>query len=411
MDFDDTPEEALWRTSVRDFIGAHGDELPGGYERYVDREEKVVQRKRWQRLLYEAGFVGVTWPREYGGRDGTPMQQAIVTQELAKVGAATLINGIGLGMAGPTLIAHGSEAQKRRHLLPLLRADEIWCQLFSEPAAGSDLAGVTMRAIRDGDGWRVRGQKVWTSGAHYADFGILVARTDPTLPKHAGLSYFIVDMHVPGVTVRPLRQMSGDAAFNEVFFDDSPIPMENLVGEVNGGWRVAITTLMNERLMIGGGGADLGIGVEELLKHAAPHLSDLTPERRALVRQELGQCYIEALACRLSGYRRLTGLSHGQIPGPEASAGKLAGVALARQIADLGVRLLGDDALFAGDARGDRHWQYVMSSSPGLAIAGGTNEILKNIIGERVLGLPAEPRLDKGVPFDATARQRVEAAR
>ena len=410
MDFEDTPEEAGWRATVRSFLAANRDTVAGGYDRYVDRDDKLQARKRWQRALYEGGFVGVTWPTEYGGRGGSPMQQAIVNQELAKVGSATLINGIGLGMAGPTLIAHGSEAQKTRYLQPLLRADEIWCQLFSEPAAGSDLAALQTRAVPDGDGWRVRGQKVWTSGAHYADFGILVARTDPSLPKHAGLSYFVVDMHAPGVTVRPLRQMSGDAAFNEVFFDDVPIPRENLVGEVNGGWRVAITTLMNERMAIGGGGADLGIGIEQLLAHTKRHLVEIDAERRVLVRQALGQAYIEALATRLTGYRRLTLLSRGGVPGPEASAGKLTAVALARRIADLGIRLLDDDALFGASRDGDNRWQYLMTSLPGLAIAGGSNEILKNIIGERVLGLAGEPRPDKGIPFAEAAGARPVAA-
>src|SRR2546421_4560582 len=242
-----------------------------------------------------------------------------------------VINGIGIGMAGPTIIAHGTEEQKHRYLRPLLRADEIWCQLFSEPAAGSDLAALQTRALRDGDGgWRIRGQKVWTSGAHYSDYGILVARTDPSKPKHAGITYFIVDMHAAGITVRPLRQMSGDAAFNEVFFDDAPVPAVNLLGEVDGGWRVAITTLMNERLAIGGGGSELGIGIDELLRHAAARLPAMPPERQVLARQEIGRAYVEALASRLAGYRRLTALSRGTIPGPEASVGKLAGVALAR---------------------------------------------------------------------------------
>ncbi|HEV3125442.1 MAG TPA: acyl-CoA dehydrogenase family protein [Candidatus Dormibacteraeota bacterium] len=410
MDFDDTPEEAAWRARVRDFLTSHRDQIASGYDRYVDTDEKLNARKAWQRILHEAGFVGVTWPREYGGQGGSPMQQAIVTQELGRVGSATLINGIGLGMAGPTIIAHGTEEQKQRYLLPLLRADEVWCQLFSEPGAGSDLAALTTRATPDGEGWRIRGQKVWTSGAHYAHFGILVARTDASLPKHGGLSYFILDMHAPGVTVRPLRQMSGDSAFNEVFFDDAPVPRENLLGELNGGWRVAITTLMNERMAIGGGGGDLGIGIEELLRHAAPRLAAMEPARRALLRQELGQCYVEALAARLTGYRRLTQLSRGGIPGPEAAAGKLTGVALARRIADVGVRLLGDDAVFGADPAGETRWQYLMASMPGLAIAGGTNEILKNIIGERVLGLPSEPRPDKGIPFSPDVARTAQPA-
>jgi alkylation response protein AidB-like acyl-CoA dehydrogenase len=405
MDFDDTPDEAAWRSRVRGFLDEHADAVVRGRDRHTDAAG-AAPRQRWQAVLYDAGLVGVTWPVEYGGGGGTPMQQVIVNQELSRAGSAPLVNGIGLGMCGPTILAHGTEEQKQRYIRPLLRADEIWCQLFSEPAAGSDLAGLQTRAIRDGDGWLIRGQKVWTSAAQYSKFGLLIARTDPSLPKHAGLTMFLIDMEQPGVTIRPLRQMTGDAHFNEVFFDDARVPAENLIGEVDGGWRVAITTLMNERLAIGGGGADMGVSVETLTRFAAKRLESLPADEQALVREKLGRAHVLAMAQRYTGYRRLTALSQGRMPGPEASVGKLSLVALGQLTAEIGMSLLGDDAAFAADAGGDDRWQYSMTMWPGLAIAGGTNEILRNIVGERVLGLPGEPRPDKGVPAAATTGAR-----
>jgi alkylation response protein AidB-like acyl-CoA dehydrogenase len=242
---------------------------------------------------------------------------------------------------------------------------------------------------------------LWTSAAQYSRFGLLIARTDPSLPKHAGLTMFLIDMEQPGVTIRPLRQMTGDAHFNEVFFDDARVPAEMLVGEVDGGWRVAITTLMNERLAIGGGGADLGSSIETLTRFAARRLPELPAEQQTLIREQLGRAVVLSMAQRYTGYRRLTALSQGRLPGPEASVGKLSLVALGQLTAEIGMRLLGDDAAFGADASGDDRWQYSMTMFPGLAIAGGTNEILRNIVGERVLGLPGEPRPDKGAPAAA----------
>ena len=405
MDFDDTPEEAAWRGRVRGFLEEHTDAVVRGRDRHTDAAG-AAPRQHWQATLYDAGYVGITWPVEYGGQGGTPMQQVIVNQELSRAGSAPLVNGIGLGMCGPTIIAHGTEDQKQRYIRPLLRGDEIWCQLFSEPAAGSDLAGLQTRAVRDGDGWLIRGQKVWTSAAQYSKYGLLIARTDPSLPKHAGLTMFLVDMEQPGVTVRPLRQMTGDAHFNEVFFDDARVPIENLLGEVDGGWRVAITTLMNERLAIGGGGADMGVSVETLTRFAARRLDSLPADEQALVREKLGRAHVLAMAQRYTGYRRLTALSQGRMPGPEASVGKLSLVTLGQLTAEIGMSLLGDDAAFGADAGGDDRWQYSMAMWPGLAIAGGTNEILRNIVGERVLGLPGEPRPDKGVSAATTTGAR-----
>jgi alkylation response protein AidB-like acyl-CoA dehydrogenase len=397
VDFDDTAEEAEYRAGVRRTLEEHAAELLhlGAGEEAVDAANAEAELRRTQRVLFEAGLVGVTWPREYGGQGGTLVQQAIVQQELARAGVPTLINHIGLGMCGPTVVAHGSDEQKQRYLTRLLRADDVWCQLFSEPASGSDLAALRTTAVRDGEDWVVNGQKVWTTLAHVADRGILLARTDPGRPKHAGLTMFVVDVHAPGVTVRPLRQMIGSPGFNEVFFDDVRIPDGERLGEPGEGWRVALTTLMNERVAIGGAGSDLGVPVERLVAHARERLPRLEPDRQVLARQAV----VAALATRYTGYRRFTVLSQGGLPGPEASAGKLAGTAAAKLVADAGVRLLGDDAVYAAAADGDGTWQRSQGFLPGLAIAGGTDQVLRNILGERVLGLPPEPRSDKTAPF------------
>ncbi|WP_433832672.1 acyl-CoA dehydrogenase family protein [Actinoplanes sp. CA-015351] len=383
MDFDDTEDEAAWRAEVRAFLPT----LP-------PEDEPRTRQAR----LYDAGFVGVTWPTEAGGRGGTPMQQAIVDQEMSRLGLPGLINLIGIGMCGPTVILHGSDDQKQRYLKRLLRADDLWCQLFSEPSAGSDLAALRTKAVRGNDGWRITGQKVWTTLAHLADYGILLARTDPDVPKHRGLTMFVVDMTAPGVTVRPLRQMNGDAHFNEVFFDDVVIPDTERLGAPGDGWTVALTTLMNERLSLGGGGTAIGPKPETVARHVAEHIGALPADRQALARQELGRGYVAALGARYTGYRQLSKLSRGEFPGPEASAGKLSSTRLARDLTDLAVRVLGGDRRVAVSRDGSDTWQTMQAVMPGMAIAGGSDQVLRNIIGERVLGLPAEPRADKGVP-------------
>lgn len=407
MDVDDSPQDAAFRTQVRAYVQEHLHELVHrGSPPDPDGVQAVEDYRRTQRILHTGGLVGVTWPVEYGGQGGTTMHQVVVNQELTRAGIPPLIGQIGLGMCGPTLITHGTQDQKERFLARLLSAEDVWSQLFSEPGAGSDLAALSTRADRVADGWVVNGQKVWTSGAHYSSWGILLARTNASVAKHRGLTMFVLDMHAPGVTVRPLRQMSGDHAFNEVFLEDVHIPTGMLVGDVDDGWRVALTTLMNERLAIGGAGGDIGFGIEALVELAAAVLPTLSPDRQVLVRQELGQLLAVSLACRWTGQRRLTALVKGETPGPEASAGKVAGTTLGHGIADLGVRLLGQDAVFAdvmNATDGRARWQHVQSLLPGLAIAGGATEILKNILGERVLGLPAEPRPDKAAPVPRTA--------
>jgi len=405
MDFDDTEDEAAWRDQVRRFVQARRDEL--GHRGRRGDEPVEVHRAR-QRVLHEGGLVGVTWPVEYGGRGGTPMQQAVVEAELARADVPGPINLIGIGMCGPTVMVHGSAEQKDRYLRRLLTADDLWCQLFSEPASGSDLAALRTRAVREADGsWRITGQKVWTTLAHVADYGIVLTRTDPDVPKHRGLTMFVIDMKAPGVTVRPLRQMNGDAEFNEVFFDDVAVPDAERLGEPGEGWKVALTTLMSERLSLGGGGGEIGIGLNRLTAHVAQRIGELSPERQALVRARFGRAYVEALGVRYTGYRQLSLVSKGQFPGPEASAGKLAGTRVAKDLADLAVRLLGPEALYDLADSDGTSWPALMASLPGMGIAGGTNEVLRNIIGERVLGLPPEPRSDKDVPF----RQSMEGVR
>jgi alkylation response protein AidB-like acyl-CoA dehydrogenase len=303
-------------------------------------------------------------------------------------------------MLGPTIIAHGTDEQKGRYLGPMLHGDEVWCQLFSEPGAGSDLAAVQARATRQDDGtWRLSGQKVWTTNAHFAAFGLLLARTDPDVPKHKGLTMFIVPMDAPGVTIRGLRQISGEAEFNEVFFDDVALDPDAACGPLGGGWGTALTTLMFERLTIGLGSEFLGYRPE---RFAAAIAADEHARSDAEVRRRLGELAVELLAVKFTGYRMLSALQQGQIPGPEAGLAKVTTVKAAIEGGDLIADVLGPDALQDGS-----EWAYMISFLPGLKSAGGTEEILRNTIGERVLGLPPEPRLDKGIPFsELRAKER-----
>ncbi|MDX6666732.1 MAG: hypothetical protein QOK04_112 [Solirubrobacteraceae bacterium] len=404
MDLNDTPEQAEYRAKVRDWLEQHRDEAPvlRGEGAIKDEEEAVAAHREWQRKLAEAGFVGVTWPQEYGGQGLGPLEQVIVNQEITKAGMPGILDAIGVGMLGPTLIAHGSEEQKQRYLAPMLHADEVWCQLFSEPAAGSDLAGIQSRATRQDDGsWRLSGQKVWTTNAQFASFGLLLARTDPDVPKHKGLTMFVVPMDAEGVTIRGLRQISGEAEFNEVFFDDVALEPEATVGPVDGGWGTAMTTLMFERLTIGAGSESMGYRADRFAGAiAADDAAAADPE----VRRRLGEISTELLAIRFYGFRMLTAIQRGQIPGPEAGLSKVtlvnAGIAAGELVADV----VGPEAL-----NEDVDWAYLISYLPGLKSAGGTEEILRNTVGERVLGLPPEPRLDKGIPFSELRAKEREA--
>ncbi|MBV8953295.1 MAG: acyl-CoA dehydrogenase family protein [Solirubrobacterales bacterium] len=400
MDLNDTPEQAAYRQEARAWLEEHKAQAPprsGSYEdpSYIDA------RRAWQGRLAEAGLAGVTWPREVGGRGLGPIEQVTVNQEISRAEVPGILDVIGIGMLGPCLIAHGSEEHKSRYLGPMLHGDEVWCQLFSEPAAGSDLAAIQTRAGPNEDGsWTLNGQKVWTTNAHFASFGLLLARSDPDVPKHKGLTMFIVPMDAPGVTVRGLRQISGEAEFNEVFFDDVRLEPDAVVGGVGNGWGTALTVLMFERLTIGFGSENFGSPARLAQTVAA----DATARVDSEVRRRLGHVITELLAVRFNGYRALTALARGQIPGPEAGLAKVTMVNAAITATDLGADIVGPDAL-----EPNSEWSYLISFLPGLKSAGGTEQILRNTIGERVLGLPSEPRMDKGVPFSELRAKEKEA--
>jgi alkylation response protein AidB-like acyl-CoA dehydrogenase len=383
---------------VRAWLEEHEDEAP--VVAAHGEQEAVAARRAWQGVLAEAGLAGVTWPVELGGQGLGPVEQVILDQEILRAGVPGPLDMIGIGMLGPTIIVHGTDEQKNRYLGPLLHGDEVWCQLFSEPAAGSDLAAVQARAVAQDDGsWRLTGQKVWTTNAHFASYGLLLARTDPDVPKHKGLTMFVVAMDAPGVTVRPLRKLSGEAEFNEVFFDDVALDADAVVGPVGGGWGTALTTLMFERMAIGLGSEAMGFRAD---RFAAAVAQDAHASSDPGVRRRLGEVGVELLAVRFTALRTLSMLQQGQIPGPESALAKITTVTAAILAGDLIADVLGPDAL-----EDSSEWSHMVSYLPGLKSAGGTEEILRNTVGERVLGLPPEPRLDKGIPFsELRAKER-----
>ncbi|WP_273183973.1 acyl-CoA dehydrogenase family protein [Hyphomonas adhaerens] len=394
MDFNDTPEEAAFRAEARAFLEKHL--KPKGSERASrDRANMLEKAKAWQKTKAENKFAQITWPKEWGGRGGTAMQNVIWGQEESKFDAPTGPFAIGLGMCVPTVIAFGSDEHKERYVQKALMGEEIWCQLFSEPSAGSDVAGLKTRAVKDGEDWVINGQKVWTSGAHYSDYGILLVRTDPKVPKHKGLTMFIVNMKQPGVEVRPIHQASGGREFNEVYFTDVRIPDKDRLGDVGAGWKVALVTLMNERLAVGG---SPGPDWAEIMEYARDHgsLSDQA------FREKLADWYVAAQGYKLTKFRTQTALSRGQTPGPENSIGKIITANHLQDICNSAIEMQDHYGIINETDRmpGDAIFQQSFMWAPGLRIAGGTDEILKNIIAERVLGLPQDVRVDKDKPFD-----------
>jgi alkylation response protein AidB-like acyl-CoA dehydrogenase len=391
MNLDDTPSQAEFRTRARAWLAEHRHESPPPIAGL--HVEDPAPYREWQGKLAHAGLVGVTWPVEYGGGGLGPSEEMIAGDEIARAGCAQIVDHIAVGELGPTLIAFGTAEQKERYVGPMLYGTEGWCQLFSEPGAGSDLAGISTRARLSDDGWVLNGQKVWTTLAQFADFGLLLARTDPDVPKHKGLTMFVVPMDAPGVTVRPLRLMSGSAPFNEVFLDDVRLASDAVVGPVDGGWGVSITTLMFERLMALSAFEHLSPSPEELIAPllGSPALHD------GNVRRRIAEMTVDRLGLRYTAYRALSDLEGGRMPGPEAGLGKIGVVEAGRKAAALIAEVLGPDAL-------EGHWGELAAEMPGMRSAGGTEEILRNTIGERVLGLPSEPRLDKDRPFSELAR-------
>ena len=400
MDFRDSPEEATFRAQVRAWLDANARRLrpdeqsSGGVSGLLgahttEDEQRVVEdAKAWQRKLYDAGWAGITWPKEFGGADLSAIQTVIFDDEMSNYDVPANIFGIGLGMIGPAIMYHGTEEQKARYLPKMLSGEEVWCQLWSEPNAGSDVASLQTRAERAGDDWVVNGQKVWTSGAQYSQYGLMIARTDLDAPKHRGITVFIVDMSAPGIDIRPLRQMTGAAHFNEVFLTDVRIPDSQRVGDVNDGWRVAMTVLMNER-MSAASAFNAQATVAPLVRVAQQTDAYASSE----VRQQIAELYIGAKLLTLTGHRTVTKIKKGGIPGPEGSISKLVWSDLMTEAAARALSILG--------LRGaiDETWSEAYLMAPGLHLGGGTDDIMRNIIGERVLGLPKEPSVDKEVPY------------
>lgn len=375
MDLTFSETELAFRDELRAWLADnHPGDAPEG------EDESYAYRRAWQRTLYDAGWAAVHWPREYGGRDASLVEAAIFNEELARARAPFPANVLGLLLAGPTIMTWGDEDQKQRYLDPIMSAEEIWCQGFSEPEAGSDLAALKTRAVRDGDDWLITGQKVWTSGAQYSKWCMLVARTDQDAPKHKGLTYFLMDMEQDAVQVRPLRQITGESEFNELFIEEARIPHANVLGGVGNGWKVALTTLMNER-------SGLAFGLQVGLKIRLDQLTEQAVERGLLddpvVADKLGDLHVRCEILRLTAYRGLTTtIKYGQ-PGPEGSLTKLMWSSTNQALMQAATDILGPEALTK-----DSPWSYELLRSRGNTIEGGTSEILKNIVAERVLGLP-----------------------
>ena len=396
MDFNDTPEEARFREEASSWLA---DNAPT--DDAFRALSPLEQAKVWQKRKYDAGWACIGWAPDFGGRGASAIEEVIWRQEESQYDLPANFFLIGQGMIGPTLMAWASDEDKARFLPQLASGEEIWCQLFSEPAGGSDLAALRTRAEPDGDDWVINGQKIWTSGAHYSDYGVIVVRTDPTVPKHKGLSYFYTDMKAPGVEIKPIKQLTGDSDFNEVYFTDVRVSDSQRLGEVGQGWQVSLTTLMNERAAIGGsfGQMDVSLAMSvaaEVEIDGRPALED------AAVRARIADWYVQEAGLKYTGYRSLTALSRGALPGPENSIGKLVGAPKMQAMSSYLMDLLGASGAIADEALAAKAGiiQRAYMGAPGLRIAGGTDEIMANIIAERVLGLPQEPRLDKGIPFN-----------
>ena len=394
MDFTLTPDQEAFRQRVRSWLQTN---IPDDWTKFgmseVPRPEAYAFLRKWQATLFDAGFIGITWPKEYGGQGLSFVEEMILHQEMALQKAPPMLNVLGVGMAGPTIIAYGTEEQKQRYPAKILSCEEIWCQGYSEPNAGSDLASLQTRAVKDGEHWVINGQKVWTSLAHIADWMMLLARTDPDAPKHKGITYFLLDMKTPGVSVKPLKQLTGDAEFNEIFFDNVRVHESRVLGGVNNGWAVGLTTLMYERLALGFGlQVRLRISVDQLVDMARRmEKNGRAVTKDPVMRQKLAQLWIDTESLKYTGARAVTKLLKGELPGPEASTGKMMWVETHQRLQELAMEIQGPYSQLArgGAAAIDGGmWQYSFLRSRANSIEGGTTEIQKNIIGERVLGLP-----------------------
>ncbi len=401
MDIADTPQESAFRAEARAWLEQHAprrDPTKRHKPAITDAEQDAHAKaaRRWQRVLYDGGWAGLTWPQRFGGRGGTPWQASIFAEEQAEFDVASGVFAVAHGMVAPTLMVHGTDAQ-RSHLDAMLSGDEVWAQLFSEPEAGSDLANLGTRAVLDGEEWVVNGQKVWTSGAQYSEYAILLARTDPDAPKHAGITYFLLDLRSPGIEVRPLRQITGVAHFNEVFLTDVRIPAENVVGDVNRGWKVAHTTLNNERAFIGGGNSAWSIAELTAMARHFERTDDL------VVRQGIAAAHSRAEVLKYMGYRIRTAVARGEMPGAVATTMKLFYARHWARSTALALQIQGaHGSLWGASALDDGLWQQTFCGQYAVRLGGGTDEIQCNVIGERALGLPREPAADRDLPWRET---------
>jgi alkylation response protein AidB-like acyl-CoA dehydrogenase len=406
MDFEDSPEEAAFRAEARAWLDAHAKPKVKreASDPLDERSDPAAMRKaqEWQKTKADQGYARITWPLGMGGIGGTPMQSIIFGQEESKYDVPTgAAFAIGLGMCIPTVMAYCGDETKARYVKPAVEGQEIWCQLFSEPAGGSDVAALRTKAERDGDVWTINGSKIWTTGAQFSDYGLLLTRTDANVPKHKGLTMFHLSMKTPGVEVRPIKQASGASGFNEIFFTDVKIPDSQRVGEVGQGWQVALTTLMHERLAVGGGQGG-GLDVPQLVALARElELEDGPAIKNAAVREKIADWYVRSAGLKYTTLRTMTALSRGQQPGPEASIAKIVVASKLQDLSAFAMELEGEAGVMTGeDAPMHGAFQAGWLGAPGLRIAGGTDEILRNIIAERVLGLPGDIRVDKDVPFN-----------
>ncbi len=401
MDLNDTPEEAAFRAEARAWLGKNATRKSSPKERWggYPEDEGLALAREWQAKKAEARYAVITWPEEYGGRGGSSIQSIIYQQEEANYLVPFGFFEIGLGMCVPTVMAWASKDHIRRYVPPAVRGEEVWCQLFSEPAAGSDLAGIRTRAVKDGGDWIVNGQKVWTSGAHFSDYGVLVTRSDPSQPKHKGLTYFFLDMKSPGIEVRPIKQMSGGSNFNEVFFNDVRIPDSQRLGEVGEGWKVSLTTLMNERLAVGMAGGGSWRDLLDLAR--STEMEGGSALDNDLVRAKIADWHTQAQGLKYTRYRTLTALSRGQTPGPENSIIKVVSAAMMQELGAFATEVEDMGGIMSDPAQAPDRGQFQAQwiGAAGFRIAGGTDEILRNIIAERVLNLPPDIRVDKKLPF------------
>ena len=401
MDFNDSPDEAAYREKVRAWLSTNAKKKSATAHEAMEADDNSSMKasKAWQAKKAAAGYAQITWPKEWGGQGGTPIQQVIFNQEEGAFDVPPNPFQIGLGMCVPTVMTFADDATKQRYVGPALRGEEIWCQLFSEPAGGSDVAAVRTKAVRDGEEWIINGQKVWTTGAQFSDFGIVLVRTSPDKPKHKGMTMFWLDMKAPGVEVKPIHQMSGGRSFNEVYFTDVRLKDSQRLGAVDDGWKVALVTLMNERLAVGGStGTQYGHIMEaarEINTDNGPMLKD------GGFREKLADWYVQTEGLKFTRFRTMTALSKGQTPGPESSIGKVIAATQMQDLANAAVEMEDQFGIIwdEGVSPLKAAFQDSLMFAPGLRIAGGTDEILKNIIAERVLGLPGDIRVDKDVAF------------